>query len=109
DRPPARAMTAEYVSRAVFASHLLLLLSADLLVPTRERDYQLVRRERQLLRIVGDGLGVFGAAVLLDHLLALRRRQRERHVLHRRARIEIAIVIGRGLCFLAQHVVEQVD
>ena len=45
----------------------------------------------------GDQLLVLRPAELLDRVLALLRRHRERHVLHRRAGIEIALVVGVGL------------
>ena len=41
---------------------------------------------------------------LLDRVLAVLRRHRQRHVLHRRTRIEIALVIGHRLRRLAEHV-----
>ena len=42
---------------------------------------------------------VFRTAELLDRVLALLRRHRQRHVLHRRARIEVALVVGVRLRF----------
>src|SRR6266702_6350090 len=85
------------------------LRAADLLIPATERIDQLVRRERQLERIVGDQLLVFWPTELLDDLLALRRRHRQRHVLHRRAGIEIAAVIGRRLRLLREQIGQEID
>ena len=47
--------------------------AADLLVPAPERQDHRLRIERQLDRVLGDQLVVFGPAELLDHLLALLR------------------------------------
>ena len=57
----------------------------------------------------GDQLLVFGTAELLDRVLALLRRHRQRHVLHRRTRIEVALVVGVGLRFRRQQVGHQVE
>src|SRR6266851_4743808 len=85
------------------------LRAADLLIPATERIDQLVRQERQLERIVGDQLLVFWPTELLDDLLALRRRHRQRHVLDRRAGIEIAAVIGRRLRLLGEQIGQEID
>src|SRR5580700_517421 len=71
---------------------LLRLLRTHFLVPAAEGEHELLRRERQLDRVVGDQLGIFGTAEFGDDVLALLRRHRERHVLHRRSRIKIALV-----------------
>src|SRR6266851_758377 len=83
--------------------------AADLLVPSAERVDQLVGQQRQLERIVGHQLLVFRPTELLDDLLAFRRRHRQRHVLDRRAGIEIAAVIGRRLRLLGEEVGEEID
>src|SRR3954454_2880511 len=87
----------------------LCLGAAYLLVPPAEGINQLVGQQRQLLRVVGDQLGVFRPAMLLDDLLAFRRGHRDRHVLHLRTGVEIAAVIGRRLRLLRQEVGEEID
>jgi RimJ/RimL family protein N-acetyltransferase len=54
-----------------------------------------------------EGDGLWDAAD--EDLLALGRRHRQGHVLHGRTRIEIAEVIGGGLGFLGEQVVQHVD
>src|SRR5205814_9178630 len=70
----AAAITAECL--------LLRLRRSDLLVPAAERIDQLVRQQRQFLRVVGDELLVFRTTEFLDDVLAFLRRHRERHILH---------------------------
>ncbi len=52
---------------------------------------------------------VLRPAELLDRVLAFLRRHRERHVLHRGAGIEVALVVRVGLRFRRQHVRHQVE
>src|SRR6266852_7529447 len=77
-------------SRAAIAMSLLFLLRADLLVPAGEGIDELVGQQRQFLLVVRDRRSILVAAEFLDDLLALFRRHRERHILHGRARIEVA-------------------
>ena len=65
--------------------------------------------ERRACGNFGDPLVVFGPAELLDRVLALLRRHRQRHVLHRRARIEIALVVGQRLLLRLEHELHQVE
>ena len=52
---------------------------------------------------------VLRPAVLLDRVLALLRRHRQRHVLHRRTRVEVALVVRVRLRLRRQHERHQVE
>src|SRR6266481_1869316 len=73
------------------------LLRADLLVPFAEGIDHLLGVERLRVRELCDPFVVFGPPEFLDHVLALLRRHRQRHVLHGRTRIEVALVVGQRL------------
>src|SRR3954447_20706600 len=73
------------------------LLRSDLLVPDAERLDLRLRFQRLRVRELFQPLVVLRPTVLIDRVLAFLGRHRERHVLHRRPGVEIALVVGQRL------------
>src|SRR6266567_6484695 len=69
------------------------LLRADLLIPDAERFDLRLRLQGLRMRELGEPLVVLRPPELLDRILAFLRRHPQRDVLHRRAGIEIALVV----------------
>src|SRR5215470_16383734 len=112
-KPPSRTAPASLTARpgAPFTRSALLLDlgPADLLVPFAEGRDQVLAEERRHDRVLRHQLVVFGPAELLEQVLALLGGERDRHVLHRRTRIEISRVVGDSLLLGLQHEGDQVQ
>src|SRR6476646_8646324 len=85
------------------------LARTDITVPATERLDDCFRVEGGYVRKLAEPRVVFGPAELADRVLAFLGRHRQRHVLHRRPRIEIALVVSQCLRLGLQQVGHQVE
>src|SRR5256714_9574268 len=97
-----RRVTASRRSSLKSCFRLLGLLRSDLLVPDAECLDLGLRFQRLRVRELLQPLVVLRPPELADRVLALLRRHRQRHVLHRRPGIEVALVVREGLRLGAQ-------
>src|SRR5690349_6332449 len=92
-----RRVTASRRSSLKSCFRLLRLLGSDLLVPdTKRLDLRLGFQRLRMGELL-QPLLVFRPAVFVDRVLALFRRHGKRHAFHRRAGIEVALVVGQRL------------
>jgi hypothetical protein len=87
----------------------LAFLGAYLLIPAAEGDDHFFRGQRQLDRIGADQFRIFRPAELLDDVLAFLVRRGKRYILHGRPRIEVSLIVGKGLLLGLEQKGHQVD
>src|SRR5580765_3080422 len=97
------------VAPAEAGARLFGLLRSDLLVPDAEGFDLRLGLERLSVRELLQPLVVLGTPELMQRVLAVLRRHRERHVLHRRAGIEVALVVGQRLRLGTQQPRHQIE
>src|SRR5215470_5445008 len=108
-RTAPASLTACLGASSTRSALLLDLGAADLLVPFAKGRDQVLAEERRYDRVLRHQLVVLGPAELLEQVLALLGGERDRHVLHRRTRIEISRVVGDSLLLGLQHEGDQVQ
>src|SRR3984957_46467 len=110
--PTAKALTlvpcrSVVGGRPATRSQLLGFLRTDIPVPLLERSHHRRGIQRQHVRMRSQHLRIFRTAVLLQHVLTMRRRLIDGDTLDGRSRIEIAVVIGQRLLRRFQHEIHQ--